>query len=215
MHGRIPLAPIHGSYIPNSRQGHSFAFLDPDSAPFPVNLICVNADQLPAFLQDAGPEFSAGRYTIGFWWWEVTTFPQRSMGALDLVDEVWVGSEHVAEALRGVSSVPVIKVRIPVTMPPIVPYSRGQLGLPDGFVFFFMFDFHSVIERKNPMAVIEAFQSAFAPEQRRVARHQMHQPPEQARRLRPASPGREHPSRHPHHQSLRDSRREGRDAGSV
>jgi glycosyltransferase involved in cell wall biosynthesis/SAM-dependent methyltransferase len=159
----VQLMPIHGTYIPNSRQGQAFAFLGTDAAPFPVNLICVNADQLPAFLRDAGPGFSSGRYTIGFWWWEVTTFPQRSMGALDLVDEVWVGSDHVAEALRAVTNVAVVKVRIPVTMAPIVPYSRPELGLPDGFLFFFMFDFHSVLERKNPMAVIDAFTSAFEP----------------------------------------------------
>lgn len=159
----VPIMPIHGTYVPNSRQGHAFAFLDPGAAQFPVNLICVNADQLPAFLADAGPRFSEGRYTIGFWWWEVTRFPDRSLGAFDLVDEVWVGSEHVAEALQQASKVAVVKVRIPVTMPTIAPLSRAQLGMPEGYVFLFMFDFHSVIERKNPMAVIDAFQAAFEP----------------------------------------------------
>jgi hypothetical protein len=48
-------------------------------------------------------------------------------------------------------------------MPPIVPYSREQLGLPDGYLFLFMFDLHSAIERKNPIGVIEAFRTAFAP----------------------------------------------------
>jgi glycosyltransferase involved in cell wall biosynthesis len=159
----VPVMPIHGRYVPNSRQGHAFAILDPSAAPFPVNLICVNADELPAFLTDAGPGFSDGRYTIGFWWWEVTTVPERSIGALDLLDELWVGSTHVAQALEPVSPVPVVKVRIPVTVPPIVPYSRQELGLPEGFLFLFMFDFHSVIERKNPMAAIEAFRNAFEP----------------------------------------------------
>jgi glycosyltransferase involved in cell wall biosynthesis/2-polyprenyl-3-methyl-5-hydroxy-6-metoxy-1,4-benzoquinol methylase len=159
----VPVMPIHGTYVPNSRQGHAFAFLDPGAAQFPVNLICVNADQLPAFMADAGPRFSEGRYTIGFWWWEVTRFPDRSLGAFDLIDEVWVGSEHVAEALRQSSKVAVVKIRIPVTMAPIAPLSRAQLSMPEGYVFFFMFDFHSVIERKNPMAVIDAFRAAFPP----------------------------------------------------
>lgn len=155
--------PVHGAFVPSSRQGHAFACLDPAAALFPVNLICINADELPAFLADAGRDFSEGRYTIGFWWWEVTTFPERSLGALDLVDEVWVGSAHVAAALRPVSKVPIVKVRIPVTVPPIVRYSREQLGLPEGYLFLFMFDFHSVIERKNPIGVIDAFRRAFAP----------------------------------------------------
>jgi FkbM family methyltransferase len=158
----VPLMPVHGAYVPHSRQGEAFAFLKPAAAPFPVNLICVNADELPGFFADAGPLFWEGRYTIGFWAWEVTTFPERSLGAFDLVDEVWVGSEFVAAALRLVSEVPIVKVRIPVTMPPLVPYSREELGLPDGFLFFFMFDFHSAIERKNPIGLINAFRKAFA-----------------------------------------------------
>jgi glycosyltransferase involved in cell wall biosynthesis len=159
----VPVMPVHGAYVPSSRQGHAFAFMTPSAAPFPVNLICVNADELPAFLDDAGPRFSRGRYTIGFWWWEATTFPERSRGAFELVDEVWVGSEYVAAALAPVSPVPVVKVRIPVAMPAIAPVARDQLGLPEGYLFLFMFDFHSVIERKNPMAVVEAFRRAFEP----------------------------------------------------
>jgi glycosyltransferase involved in cell wall biosynthesis len=159
----VPVMPIHGSWIPMSRQAHSFAHLDTRAAPFPINLICVNADELPRFLDSAGADFGAGRYAIGFWWWEVSTIPDDWMEVFDLLDEIWVGTEHVADALRLVSGVPVIKVRIPVAMPPIVPYSRSELGLPDGYLFLFMFDFHSVFERKNPLAVVEAFQQAFEP----------------------------------------------------
>ena len=159
----VPLMPIHGKLVPRSRQGHPFAFFDTSSAPFPVNLICVNADHLPAFLTDAGPEFFENRYNIGFWWWEVTTVPESSLGAFELVDEIWVGTEYVADALRAVSPVPVIKVRVPVTPPPTVSYSRGELGLPDGFLFFFMFDFNSGFERKSPLGLIQAFRTAFDP----------------------------------------------------
>jgi glycosyltransferase involved in cell wall biosynthesis len=159
----VPVMPIHGSWIPTSRQAHSFAHLDTSAAPFPINLICVNADQLPRFLDSAGADFGAGRYTIWMWWWEVSTIPDDWMEAFDLLDEIWVGTEHVADALRLVSGVPVIKVRIPVAMPPVVPYSRSDLGLPDGFLFLFVFDFHSVFERKNPLAVVEAFRNAFEP----------------------------------------------------
>jgi glycosyltransferase involved in cell wall biosynthesis len=159
----VPVMPIHGSWIPSNRQGHAFAYLDTLAAPFPINLICVNADQLPRFVAAAGPDFAAGRYTIGFWWWEVSTIPEKWAEAFSLVDEIWVGSEHVADAFRLVSDVPVVKVRVPVTMPPIVPHSRAELGLPEGYLFLFAFDFHSVFERKNPLAVVAAFSRAFEP----------------------------------------------------
>jgi glycosyltransferase involved in cell wall biosynthesis len=160
---RVPLMPIHGKQIPRSRQGHPFAFFGASSAPFPVNLICVNADHFASFLADAPSQFAEDRYNIGLWWWEVTTFPEGGLEAFELVDEVWVGTDYVGDALRPLSPVPVVKVRVPVTMPPIAPYSRAELGLPDGFVFFFMFDFHSVFERKDPIGLIEAFRIAFDP----------------------------------------------------
>jgi glycosyltransferase involved in cell wall biosynthesis len=39
---------------------------------------------------------------------------------------------------------------------------RDHFGLPsDAFIFLFMFDFLSVFERKNPLAVVEAYKEAF------------------------------------------------------
>jgi glycosyltransferase involved in cell wall biosynthesis len=39
---------------------------------------------------------------------------------------------------------------------------RGYFGLPaDAFVFLFAFDCHSLLERKNPLAVVRAFREAF------------------------------------------------------
>jgi hypothetical protein len=81
--------------------------------------------------------------------------------AFELVDEVWVGTEFIADALRPLSPVPVVKVKTPVAPPPIVPFSNAELGLPEGFVFLFIFDYHSVFERKDPIRLIEAFQMAF------------------------------------------------------
>jgi len=159
-----PLLPVHGSYVPGNRQGVEFLCARPEAAPFPINLICINPEELPIFLQDAGPGFTAGRYTIGFWWWEVAAFPERWIPTFDLVDEVWVGTEHVARNLQPVSPVPVTKMRIPVMPPTPSHLTREQLGLPGGFLFLFMFDFNSIFERKNPLAVVEAFIRAFSPD---------------------------------------------------
>jgi SAM-dependent methyltransferase len=41
--------------------------------------------------------------------------------------------------------------------------TRAELGLPEEFLFLFVYDFLSVMERKNPLALIEAFGRAFAP----------------------------------------------------
>jgi glycosyltransferase involved in cell wall biosynthesis len=159
----VPLLPVHGSWRPSSRQGHAYTMFDTDDAAFPINIVCVNADVLPQWAAQAGEDFFSDRYTIGFWWWEVLAFPPEWLPAFDLVDEVWVATQHVADALMPVSSVPVTKVTMPISAPPVSSCSRHELGLPRGFLFLFLFDHHSIFERKNPLATIEAFGRAFRP----------------------------------------------------
>ena len=155
----MPVATV-GLSASASRQEHEYE-TDTIRPTFPVNLICVNADMLPTFAEQAGPGFFFDRYSIGLWWWETSEFPERFFRAFEPVDEVWVGSHFVADAISAVSPVPVVKMTMPVSMPEIEEFDRGDLGLPEGFVFLFVFDYHSVFERKNPLALIEAFEQAF------------------------------------------------------
>ena len=155
----IPHATV-GIPTPHSRQGHDFE-TDTVEPAYPVNLICVNADALPDFASTAGARLFENRYSIGMWWWEVSEFPERLTNAFEHLDEVWVGSHHVGDAIASVSPIPVVKVTMPVSMPEIKELTREELGLPEDFLFLFVFDYHSIFERKNPLAAIEAFKKAF------------------------------------------------------
>ncbi|MEO8257510.1 MAG: glycosyltransferase [Acidobacteriota bacterium] len=151
-----------------SRQQHRFEGRDAAAgAPFDMNLLCVNADATPAFARDAGPAFFVDRHTIGYWFWEVDPLPAMMHGAFNHIDEVWTATEYVAGIVRSAAAgrKPVFTVPLPLVAPPTpCSLTRGQLGLPaDRFVFLFVFDFLSVMERKNPLGVIEAFSAAFAP----------------------------------------------------
>ena len=128
-----------------------------------VNIVCVNADQLPVFAGQVGPGFFAGRYTIGQWAWELDTFPKQFHGALDLVDEVWAVSEFTRDAIAAVTTKPVFAVPHPIVAPPVPPsIDRAALGLPeDRTLFLFCFDLLSVLERKNPLGLVEAYTRAF------------------------------------------------------
>jgi glycosyltransferase involved in cell wall biosynthesis len=160
----IPLLPVHGRTIPPNRQGHAFTHLDYTDAHFPVNLICMNADVLPEFASTAGPEFFESRYSIGTWFWEVEHFPESLASAFEHIDELWLPTEHIARAVGRLAPVPITKITLPVELPSIIPRARPELDLPDGFLFLFSFDHHSVFERKNPLAVVEAYKRAFAPD---------------------------------------------------
>jgi glycosyltransferase involved in cell wall biosynthesis len=106
----------------------------------------------------------AGRRSIGLWWWEVADCLNVEWRfALPWLDEIWVASDHVAAAISPVATVPVTTVRIPVAPGPVAECNRGDLGLPEGFVFLSFFDYNSTFSRKNPLAAVEAFRTAFEP----------------------------------------------------
>jgi glycosyltransferase involved in cell wall biosynthesis/SAM-dependent methyltransferase len=158
----VPTA-VQTVVAPMSRQGQSFAALDRPGA-YPVNLLFVNADALPSFAEQVGDGFFRDRHTIGYWWWELEDFPEDFQGAFDYVDEIWVGSTFVADAITPHTSVPVIKVPAPLELQVPPPLDAGELGWPsDRFTFLFSWDYNSVFARKNPLAVIDAYTRAFDP----------------------------------------------------
>jgi glycosyltransferase involved in cell wall biosynthesis len=127
-----------------------------------VDIVCVNADELPVIARQLGPAFGRGRRTIGVWAWETDDIPERWAHAYPLVDEVWTYTRYVAESIARVSPVPVISIPIPVPTPDPAGGDPG-VELPDGFRFLFVFDFLSTPARKNPGGLVRAFTRAFAP----------------------------------------------------
>jgi glycosyltransferase involved in cell wall biosynthesis/SAM-dependent methyltransferase len=144
-----------------SRQEH--AFEECGDPVYDVNVICVNADQVPRFTYDVGPDFFRDRHSIGVWWWEVDRFPEQYQNAFEVVNEVWVGSEFVHETIAAATEKPVFTVPLGIEPRDAAPPDRKRLGLPEGFLFLFSFDFDSRFERKNPVAIVEAFRTAFPP----------------------------------------------------
>lgn len=140
-----------------------------DVHPHEVNLFCINADQHFVTMSHLGEEFFRGRYNIGIWAWELPRFPAKWHDRFPYYDEIWVGTSFIASTLATVSPIPIVRIPPVMTVdnPGDARRGRARLGIaPDEFVFLFMFDFHSFFERKNPLAVIEAFRRAFAPTDR-------------------------------------------------
>jgi len=133
---------------------------------YDTNLVCVNPELLPGLVEKLGQSFFRQRRTIGFWWWEVERFPAVMAWASHLVDELWVGSEHVRLAIEPTVAKPVYTFPVPLTRPSAASTRRRDLGIPENrFAFAFSFNFVSVFERKNPLGLVEAFSRAFAPDE--------------------------------------------------
>jgi hypothetical protein len=124
-------------------------------------IVAVNADELPDFVERLGEDYFEGP-RIGIWGWETTSIPPRWQRAFALVEEIWVYSRFMAENIGAVAPVPVLALPPPVQRPQqtVEPL---RLGVPEGFLFLFVFDYLSTVQRKNPVGLIEAFKLAFAP----------------------------------------------------
>ena len=139
------------------------------AGPYICNLLCVNADMTPHVQRSLGTAFFQQRYTISFWHWESSSFPQEWHDRCALLDELWVASDFVRDTLAPLVSIPVRKMRIPIAIAAPAVVCRADLGLPDDrFIWLFAFDMHSYVARKNPHAAIEAYRRAFGPRARRT-----------------------------------------------
>ena len=124
-------------------------------------IVAVNADELPSFVERLGEDYFEGP-RIGIWGWETNSIPPRWQRAFSLVEEVWVYSRFMAENIGAVAPVPVVALPPPVQRP-AEQAEPTRMGVPDGFLFLFVFDYLSTVQRKNPVGLIEAFRRAFAP----------------------------------------------------
>jgi len=161
---RIPVIPLDATLSQLTRQQTEYASLPAWSDGFPVNILCVNGNLIPGLVEDA-PWMFRDRHSIAVWFWETNRLPDEWVAAFEHLDEVWVASQFMAEMIGAASPVPVRAIPLPVSVPPTVPFDRGVYGIPEhDYLFTFVFDWHSSSARKNPLAVIEAFTSAFGPD---------------------------------------------------
>jgi glycosyltransferase involved in cell wall biosynthesis len=130
-----------------------------------VLMTAINADHLNAAQDRLGSDFFTDRYVIGQWFWELEEAPQWFGPAFAHVDELWAPTRFIETMLRkhAPSRVQVKYVPLPVVTPHVdASITRARFGLDDRYMFLFSFDFMSVMKRKNPLGLIEAFCSAFA-----------------------------------------------------
>jgi glycosyltransferase involved in cell wall biosynthesis len=146
---------------PYRLEDHSVARIDKDF-PYAVNLFHVNADQIDLVMARLGPEFTRGKYNIGYWAWESAVFPDRWQPAFQYLQEIWTPSAFCQSAIAQKSPLPVL--RMPHAIELECDHSgniRSDFSIPyGGFVFLAMVDLLSVAERKNPLGVLKTFRLA-------------------------------------------------------
>ena len=133
-----------------------------EELPYDVNIFCLTGfDNVRVYLEHGAPLFYQ-RYNIGWWPWELPVWPRQWMSAFDVVDEVWAAASYTQTMYQKATDKPVTLMPLPVSVDRKITVSRIQMGLPENqFLFLYVFDFNSYLERKNPQAAINAFLKAF------------------------------------------------------
>lgn len=126
-------------------------------------ILHVNADEAPSALYSVAALVNLdAAFVVGYYLWELEVIPDAHKLGIQLVDEIWVPTEFVACAYRAVAPEKVVKVGKAISVPKFTTADRRKFDLePSAIVYLTSFDFHSSIERKNPLAAVKAFLKAF------------------------------------------------------
>jgi glycosyltransferase involved in cell wall biosynthesis len=132
-----------------------------------INVVHDNASTAGETLRQLGARRLLSHYDIGYWYWELAHLPKPLTVNLAYLDEVWAPSQFVIDALRTQTSAPITLVPPSVDVSGRSGRGRTSFGLPERqLLFLTMASAFSATERKNPVAVLDAFTSAF-PDARR------------------------------------------------
>jgi len=145
-----------------SRQNHPFE--TDEVGKYKVVIAAINAELNAPMRHLFGEFFFSNTYVVGQWFWELETAPPWYKRAYKHVDELWAPSRFIETMLRNEAPrrVQVRHMPLPLQRPRVVGgVSKSDLGLPDRFMFLFTFDFMSVMKRKNPIGLVQAFKKAF------------------------------------------------------
>jgi len=140
-----------------------------NTTPFNINLIHLNPPDLALAHVTLDKSTWDYKHNIAFWLWELEEFPDDWERCFAFVDEIWTPSEFASSSIRKKTNLPVFTMEYPISAPIDEKYDRNFFNLPsDKFLFLCMYDSNSTMERKNPMAAIEAFKLAFSKDDNNV-----------------------------------------------
>lgn len=159
----IPFSLISANdFVGASINNEPFSYPIDNVFKYPVNLFTIDPSHIAMFIERRPWDLFKSRYNIGLVFWETTAIDWRYLNGWRYLDEIWTTSRFMHEIFFKLTSVPVHHISQPIEINyPNPQQSKTALGIPDRFTFLFCFDFCSILGRKNPQAIIEAFQMAF------------------------------------------------------
>ncbi|MCL1667830.1 glycosyltransferase family 4 protein [Elizabethkingia ursingii] len=158
----IPTKPINFNLHLRHRLNDNSVKYDDNINDYPINIVHVNMDTIGSFLQEKSSDFFKGKYNIGYWAWELEIFPEVYTEYFKYYDEIWTCSKYCLDSISLKSNIPVINIPHPINVTTEDIDQNFEIGLSnDCYNFLFVFDYNSLIERKNTLGLIDAYEKAF------------------------------------------------------
>lgn len=154
---------------PHRHDDHTFTDFSTDF-PYDVNLVLISPAEVTNLVTYKDADKLIGKFNILFLFWESEYFPKEYIKNLSFFDEIWVSTKFCQDIISRVSNVPVINFPLAIELQSSISTNDIVLNLYDKtkFNFLFVFDYHSTLERKNTLNLIDAFETAFGKENQDV-----------------------------------------------
>jgi glycosyltransferase involved in cell wall biosynthesis len=133
--------------------------------PYNVNIFFMNPPAVESLLINL-PDLieTKGKFNVNISFWELPNLPKTWKPILEIMDLVLAPSKFIQVAIEAVlTQTPCRYYQQALPNLPAAKPNRSRWGFAPGrTIFLFSFDISSGIQKKNPLAVLEAFKQAFS-----------------------------------------------------
>jgi glycosyltransferase involved in cell wall biosynthesis len=123
-----------------------------------IDIFCINGDEVEPVLSHLGSRRTPAHFSVVVPFWELSRYPTSWARQLARFDEIWTASAFIRDAIEPELDRPVTIIPSSTGFKPGHSAGRRYFRIPESaYAFLFAFDLRSFHERKNPLAVVEAF----------------------------------------------------------
>lgn len=128
-----------------------------------INIHHLNANEIDLAQSHLEGRLLTAGYNILYPFWELNNYPPAWLEKIEYFDEIWAPSLYIEQTLRKSVRMPIVHMPLPVQVELSSFLGRRYFNLPESaYLFLFTFDFRSYVERKNPKALLRAFEKVIS-----------------------------------------------------
>jgi glycosyltransferase involved in cell wall biosynthesis len=127
-----------------------------------LHLLNLNPEYVPECYYCNLNRFGPDDYVVGHFFWELSMVSRSHESGIAMVDEIWTASRYLTRLYETATNKPVFTMGLAISSRQVPALKPGEFGFSENaYLFLASFDAGSIVERKNPLGAVSAFQKAF------------------------------------------------------